>query len=154
MKMKKEEIVQKMRLARLAHVKWVQRAKSLVNGLPIKEEDIPLTPDSCEFGKWFYSDGQILLAIFNNKSVREVETLHNKLHEEYMSIFKIYFDLSNINFFAKLLKQGKKVSKEERLKAKLHIKSLEKISDTLIKKLNIMETKINMAEPEMFEKYA
>jgi len=151
--MKKDDIIQKIRLARLAHVKWVQRAKSLVNGIAIKEEDIPLTSDACEFGKWFYSDGQILLTIFNNKTVKELENLHNKLHEEYINIFKIYFDLSNINFFAKLLHQGKKVSKEERLKAKLHIKSLENISEILIKKLNIMEMKINMADAKIFEKY-
>ena len=152
--MKKDEIVHKIRLARLAHVKWVQRAKSLVNGIPIKEEDIPLTSDACEFGKWFYSDGQILLTIFNNKTVKELENLHNQLHEEYMNIFKIYFDLSNLNFFAKLLQQGKKVSKEEHHKARLYLKSLEEISEILINKLNIMETKINMAEEKMFEKYA
>ena len=152
--MKKDEIVHKIRLARLAHVKWVQRAKSLVNGIPIKEEDIPLTPDACQFGKWFYSDGQILLSIFNTKTVKELEVLHNQLHEEYMNIFKIYFDLSKLNFLAKLLQQGKKVSKEETHKAKLYLKSLEEISEILIKKLNIMETKINMADEKMFATYA
>jgi len=152
--MKKDEIVHKIRLARLAHVKWVQRAKSLVNGIPIKEEDIPLTPDACQFGKWFYSDGQILLTIFNNKTVKELEDLHNQLHEEYMNIFKIYFDLTNLNFFSKLLNQGKKISKEEIQKSKVHIRSLEEISEILIKKLNIMETKINMADEKIFEKYA
>ncbi|CAA6800616.1 MAG: Unknown protein [uncultured Sulfurovum sp.] len=152
--MKKNEIIHKIRLARLAHVQWVQRAKSLVNGFPIKEEDIPLTPDACAFGKWFYSDGQILLAIFNETSVKDLENLHNELHEEYMSIFKIYFDISNLSFFSKLLKQGKKITKEEQNKAQLYLKSLEKVSDVLIKKLNIMETKINMADEEIFEKYS
>ncbi|CAA6803707.1 MAG: Unknown protein [uncultured Sulfurovum sp.] len=152
--MKKNEIIHKIRLARLAHVQWVQRAKSLVNGLAIKEEDIPLTPDACAFGQWFYSDGQILLAIFNDKSVKELEDLHNHLHEEYFNIFRIYFDVSNLNFFSKLLNQGKKVSEDERNRAHVYLKSLEKISDTLIKKLNIMETKINMAEENIFEKYS
>ena len=152
--MKKSEIVLKIRKARFAHIQWVQKAKSLVNGFLIKEEDIPLTPDSCEFGRWFYSDGQILLAIFNEKTVREVEVLHNQLHDEYLTIFKIYFDLSNIGFFAKLLKQLKRVSEKEHQDALSHLNSLEKISDELIKKLNIMETKINMADPTMFDRYA
>lgn len=151
--MKKHEIIHKIRLARLAHVQWVQRAKSLVNGIPIKEEDIPLTSDACAFGQWFYSDGQILLAIFNDKSVKELEDMHNELHEEYLKIFKIYFDVSNLNFFSKLLNQGKKVSEDEKKQAQIHVKSLEKISDNLIQKLNIMETKINMAEESVFEKY-
>lgn len=152
--MKKNEIVQKIRSARLAHVQWVQRAKSLVNGFPIKEEDIPLTPDSCAFGQWFYSDGQIFLVVFNDKLVKDLENLHNELHEVYMNIFKIYFDISNLNFFAKLLNHGKKVSENDKYRAEVYLKSLERVSDTMIKKLNIMETKINMADEEIFEKYA
>ncbi|CAA6811784.1 MAG: Methyl-accepting chemotaxis protein [uncultured Sulfurovum sp.] len=152
--MKKSDIVHKIRLARLAHVKWVQRAKSLVNDMPIKEEDIPLTSDSCEFGKWFYLDGQILLTIFNERAVKEVEDLHNKLHDEYVNIFKIYFDLSNIGFFTRLLNNRKKVSDEEKKWAKYYLNLLEETSNALIKKLNIMETKINMADEKLFEKYA
>ena len=152
--MQKSEIISKIRAARFAHVQWVQKAKSLVNGLEIREEDIPLTSDSCTFGKWFYSDGQVLLAIFNEKSVKEIETLHNQLHEEYMNIFKIYFDLSNLGFFAKLLNRGKKISEKEKLKALVYLSNLEKISDSLIQHLNIMETKINMADAEMFERYS
>jgi len=151
--MKKNEIVQKIRLARLAHVKWVQRAKSLVNGVPIKEEDIPLTSDACEFGKWFYTDGQILLAIFNERSVKEIEDFHNQLHTEYMKIFSIYFDMSNMGFFAKLLRSGRKVSKEDKKRAQSYLNSLEVISDKLIKKLNIIETKINMVKDDSLEKY-
>jgi len=151
--MKKNDIVHKIRLARFAHVEWVQRAKSLVNGIPIKEEDIPLTSSSCQFGKWFYSDGQILLAIFNEKTVKNIENLHNDLHEVYLDIFKIYFDVSELNFFQKLIKMGKTVSSEEQKKAEKYLSALEKISDELIKELNIVETKINMAEPELFIKY-
>lgn len=152
--MKKNDIVQKIRLARFAHVQWVQRAKSLVDGFPVKEEDIPLTPDSCAFGKWFYSDGQVLLAIFNEKTVKNLENLHNQLHTEYRNIFKIYFDMSDLSFLAKLLTREKKISAKEKRQACIYLESLEKISDELIKSLNIMETKINMADPEMFEKYA
>jgi hypothetical protein len=151
--MKKKEIVQKIRTARFAHIQWVQRAKSLVNGLPIKEEDIPLTPDTCAFGKWFYSDGQILLAIFNEKQVKELEVLHNKVHEEYMNIFKIYFDFSSISFFSKLINRGKKVSEIEKRQAIGHLSALETISDDLIKSLNIMETKINMADAKVLARY-
>jgi len=152
--MKKSEIILKLRKAKFAHIQWVQKAKSLVNGFKIKEEDIPLTPDSCEFGSWFYADGQILLVIFNEQKVEELEELHNQLHEEYLTIFKIYFDLSNIGLFAKLLHLGKKVSEEEQERALKHLNNLKKISDKLIKKLNAMESEINMADPSMLERYA
>jgi len=151
--MDKEEIVSKIRAARLAHVQWVQRAKSLVNGLEIKEEDIPLTSDACLFGQWFYSDGQILLAIFNEKVVKDIERLHNDLHAEYLYIFKIYFDTSDMGFLAKFLKHQKRISAKEQTKAVVALKKLEKISDELIKNLNIVETKINMADSKTLEKY-
>ena len=151
--MDKEEIVSKIRAARLAHVQWVQRAKSLVNGLAMKEEDIPLTSDACLFGQWFYSDGQILLAIFNEKVVKDIERLHNDLHAEYLYIFKIYFDTSDMGFLAKLLKHEKRISAKEQTKAVVALKKLEKISDELIKNLNIVETKINMADSKTLEKY-
>ncbi|HHD75383.1 MAG TPA: hypothetical protein ENK95_01005 [Campylobacterales bacterium] len=151
--MQKSQIVDKIRAARFAHIQWVQRAKSLVNGFAIKEEDIPLTADSCTFGSWFYSDGQVLLAIFNEKVVKEIETLHHNLHDEYFNIFKIYFDLSNLSFFQKLLQTKKQISDKEQKKAEQSLKRLEKISEELVKNLNIVETKINMADESMFEKY-
>jgi len=151
--MKKNEIIQKIRDARLAHIKWVQRAKSLVNGFPIEKDAIPLSYDSCAFGQWFYGDGQILRAIFNEKSVNEVENFHIELHDEYMNIFKIYFDLNKLGFFAKIFKNTKKISEYEREQATRHLRALEEISQKLIQRLNIMETKINMADEEIFEKY-
>jgi len=151
--MQKSQIVEKIRAARLAHIQWVQRAKSLVNGLPTKEEDIPLTPDCCSFGKWFYTDGQILLAIFNEKVVTDIERLHKDLHDEYLEIFRIYFDTSDLSFFEKLLKTKKKISGKEQKRALQSLKRLERISEELIKNLNVAETKINMAESDMFEKY-
>lgn len=150
--MDKEEIVSKIRAARLAHVQCVQRAKSLVNGFPINEEDIPLTSDACVFGQWFYSDGQILLAIFNEKVVKDIERLHNDVHSEYLYIFRIYVDPS-AGFLAKFLKHQKRISATEQTNAVVALKKLEKISDELIKNLNIVETKINMADPKTLEKY-
>jgi len=152
--MKKSDIILKIRKARFAHIQWVQKAKSLVNGFEINEKDIPLTPDTCEFGCWFYTDGQILLTIFNEETVNELELLHNQLHEEYLTIFKIYFDTSDFGLIAKLLHLRKRVTSEEQEKALKHFRSLKQTSEKLIKKLNVMETQINMADPTMLERYA
>jgi len=50
----KEMILHELNLARIAHEYWVKRAEHLISGMPIEKEFIPLEPDNCGFGKWFY----------------------------------------------------------------------------------------------------
>ena len=58
-----------------------------------------------------------------------------------------------MGFFAKIFKNTKKISEYEREQATRHLRALEEVSQKLIQRLNIMETKINMADKEIFEKY-
>lgn len=151
-KVTKEEVLKSIRSARRAHVKWVERAKALVNGLEVTKEQIPIDVTVCEFGKWFYCDGQILLAIFKEKAVKKLEDKHKELHENYMKIFKIYFDTSNRTLLQKLLKRKKKISATEEQEAINVLSSLEKVSDELISFLNIIEKKINSIDSKQFDK--
>jgi len=52
--MNKEEILSQLRVAKAAHVSWVQRAKLLIEGFTINETSIPVNSTECQFGKWFY----------------------------------------------------------------------------------------------------
>ena len=151
--MKKSDVLKNIRAARRAHVIWVDRARSLVNGFPVSKEQIPLEITSCDFGKWFYCDGQILLAIFSEESIKKLEDKHKELHDTYMKIFKIYFDTSTQSFLAKLLKRRKKISDRERHFALEDLVKLEKISDELVSYLNIIEKKINRIDESRFEKF-
>ncbi len=55
--MKKEEIITHLRAAKSAHIKWLQKAKLLINGVDIEEDAIPVNSTECKFGKWFYTNG-------------------------------------------------------------------------------------------------
>ena len=151
--MEKLEVLRAIRSARRSHVEWVQRAKSLVNGLPVTKEQIPLEVTTCSFGRWFYCDGQILLSIFTEEAVKSVEEKHKELHDIYMKIFKIYFSTVDQSFFAKLFKYRKKVSYTERAMAIEEIEKLEVVSSELISYLNIIEKKLNAIDEESFEKF-
>ena len=150
--MKKKKVLDNIRAARLAHVKWVDRARRLVDGGKITEHEIPVEATSCDFGHWFYSDGQVLLAIFSAASVKKLEYKHKELHTTYMKIFKIHFDTSDQSFFEKLFNKRKKISERDRMDAHEELAYLEGISEELIAYLNIFEKNLNSIEEKDFEK--
>jgi hypothetical protein len=150
--MKKHQVLNNIRAARLAHVKWVDRARLLVDGGEITKQEIPVEATSCDFGHWFYGDGQVLLAIFSVGSVKKLESKHKELHTTYMKIFKIYFDTSKQSFFEKLFSTRKKITEKDKVDAHEQLAYLEAISDDLIAYLNVFEKNLNSIEEKDFEK--
>ena len=150
----KKDVLKSIRAARREHVTWVYKAKKLVNGLEISKDEIPLKVTSCEFGKWFYCDGQILLYIFKEEAVEKLESKHRELHDIYMNIFKIYFSTTNSSLLSKLLKRKKKkiLATQEQTAIK-YLVQLEAVSVELISFLNVIEKKINSIDEKSFEKF-
>lgn len=151
--MNKEEILSQLRVAKAAHVSWVQRAKLLIEGFTINETSIPVNSTECQFGKWFYADGQRLNDIRNNpiESMQEIETLHFKLHDVYLNIYKIYYDLEKKSFFSKMFAKKKKVSEDDKERARAFYKEMDGISQELVKALNLMERRINVVNEAEIE---
>ena len=150
--MEKVDILKNIRAARRAHVIWVDRAKALVNGLEITKDQIPLEVTSCDFGKWFYCEGQILLSIFTEEAIKTLEDKHKELHDIYMKIFKIYFNTSDFSFWEKLLKKKRRISAADEHNALAYVRNLEEVSSQLISYLNIIEKKINTIKEEDIKK--
>ena len=143
--MEKEEVVNHLRAAKAAHIKWVQKAKLLINGLDIEESAIPIDSTECKFGKWFYSDGQLLDSLANNpaEAMSSIETLHFKLHDQYLQIFNIYFNKPKGGFFSKIFGMKRKaVGELEAQVAKEHYESMENISKELLDEINRLERRL------------
>ena len=151
--MEKIDVLKNIRAARRSHTQWVDKAKSLVNGLEVKKEQIPLEVTECSFGKWFYCDGQILLSFFTEDAIGKLDAKHKELHDIYMKIFKIYFPENKGSFFAKLFKQRVKISPQDETMALAYLQNLEEISKELVSFLNIIEKKLNTVDEETFAKY-
>ena len=143
--MEKRDVVEHLRAAKAAHIKWVQKAKLLINGLDVEEDNIPVDATECKFGKWFYSEGQILnsLSSIPSKEIDSIEELHSKLHDEYLKIFNIYFNKVKAGLLCKIfgLKRRNVTDEEHRL-ARDFYDSLEIISKDLLKEINILEKKL------------
>ena len=151
--MEKIDVLKNIRAARRAHTEWVDKAKSLVNGLEVKKEQIPLEVTQCKFGKWFYCDGQILLSFFTEEAIEKLDLKHKELHDVYMKIFKIYFPVEKSSFLASLFKRQHTITPSDENTALAYLKNLEEISKELISFLNIIEKKLNTVDEETFAKY-
>jgi len=144
--MTKEEVLEQLRSAKAAHVSWVQRAKLLIEGLPISEGAIPINSTECGFGKWFYSDGQRLNSVRNIpiECMEDIEALHFKLHDIYLNIYKVYYASDTKGFFSKVFGKKNKVTAAETIVSKNYYDDMHAVSVELVKALNLMERRINV----------
>jgi len=153
--MKKEEVLEHLRAAKLAHIKWVQKAKLLINGVDVEENAIPVDSTECNFGKWFYTDGQVLNALSNNplECMNKIESLHFTLHDKYLNIFNIYFSKEKQKgFFAKLLGLKRKpVSEAEQQLAQKNYVNMEEISKDLLDEISRLERRLVAVSSEKIE---
>ncbi len=147
--MSKEETLTQLRNAKKAHVKWVQRARALTEGLPVEKEAIPMDSTECAFGQWFYGEGQKIGIMPGMDCFKEIERKHSELHEVYLKIFKIYFGDVNRSFFSKLFNLKKKISESEHDIAVEFFAHLKKISEELLGHIEKLERRISaMAEAD------
>ncbi|MEA2072492.1 MAG: CZB domain-containing protein [Campylobacterota bacterium] len=153
--MTKENVLEHLRSAKTAHIKWVQKAKLLINGVDVKEDSIPVDSTECNFGKWFYSEGQILNALSNNplECMQKIESLHFALHDIYLSIFNIYFaEEKKAGFFSKLFGgKRKELSQAELTLAQDYYGKMEGISKELLDEINRLERRLIAVSDEKIE---
>ena len=77
----------------------------------------------------------------------EIERLHFELHDIYMNIYKIYYDVKPQGFFSKLFGKKKKITDDSTKLAKEYFSSMEDVSKKLVNEINLMERRI-VALPE------
>ncbi|MGZ8547617.1 MAG: CZB domain-containing protein [Sulfuricurvum sp.] len=137
--------------AKKAHIKWVQRAKLLIEGLPIDEGAIPLGSTDCVFGMWFYGEGQKLHSLGNMTCLSEIEKAHFVLHDQYMKIFKIYFADNDRSFFSKIFSSKKKISDQEKDMAKEHFSKLQASSEEVLNHITTLERRLYATPQSSFD---
>ncbi len=142
--MQKQTILEELRKAKAAHINWVQKAKLLISGFKIDEDAIPVNATQCHFGQWFYSDAQRLNGLRTNPlhCMERVEKLHTQLHDIYLNIYKIYYDIEPQGLLSRLFGKKKSTTKEATARAQEYFNEMERVSKELINELNMMERRI------------
>ena len=152
--MDKNEVLTQLREAKSAHINWVNKARMLINGFTIDESAIPVNSTECKFGKWFYSDAQKLNALQNNpmECMTKIEQLHFKLHDNYMYIFKVYYQIDKRGFFSKLFGEKKTITDADKALAENHFNEMLDVSKKLVDEINRMERRIIAIQDKEIEK--
>ena len=150
--MEKEEILDHLKAAKNAHIRWIERAEQLIDGADIEESAIPVDYTECKFGQWFYSDGQVLNKLSNNpvECMQNIEKLHFKIHEIYLNIFKIYFDEDQKKgFFAKMFSFKKKeIDAGSQETAQNHYNVIKITSEELLEEIERLERRLGAVSDE------
>jgi len=145
--MKKNEILENLDSARIAHIAWVNKAQLLVHGEEsISKNQLPLDSRDCSFGRWFFNTGQVLFCIMNEQLVKSIESKHAELHNSYLQIFKIYFNQEEETFF--ILEQPKTIIEASQKQAEEELRNLENISEELIALLYRIESNFSHIDDE------
>jgi len=147
----KNDIISMLRDAARSHKKWVGNALALIEGVPLDKEKVPVNGTECEFGRWYYGEGQKLREVHGFK---EIEVSHDRLHRTYMEIFAILFgEDREASLFSKLFGLSHKVAIANREAAMIKYHTLDEQSNMIIKQLLQLEKVITAMNDKQLERY-
>lgn len=128
------QLLKKAKTAHKIRISYVQILVRLGNIHEAKEM-IPINYTLCEFGKWYYGEGQSINDIVG---FNEIENVHQKVHDIYLQIDNLYKQRLEVTLFKsvkKLKKQRLEIAKELSHKLDGHSKVLFKYLDLIEKEL-------------------
>ena len=150
--MNKDTIASIITSAKRSHKTWLENARTLVEGMPLDKEQVPVNSTDCQFGKWYYGEGQALKAMINFK---EIEGHHDALHQTYREIFVLLFVEGDkkASLFSRFFGKAQKSSKENEKLARDKLQVLEQQSKTIMKKLDELERMVVGMSEEQINSY-
>ena len=122
-----------------------------MEGIPVEKDAIPVDSTECQFGQWFYGEGQKLNALPSMDCMGKIEPLHFTLHDNYLKIFKLYFGEPNRSFFSKLFNMKPKTSDLDKEIARDYCMKLEDVSKQLLEEISKLEGRLYATTAQSFE---
>ncbi|MCW5202188.1 Chemoreceptor zinc-binding domain-containing protein [Candidatus Electrothrix communis] len=150
--MDKTEVMTTLKLAAVSHRAWLSNAQALIEGVPLDKDKVPVSATECEFGKWFYGDGQRLRTL---PGFQEIEKPHDNLHQTYAEIFTLLYgeESKKPSLFSRLIGSAQKAAAEKREAAKVKSLILKDHSTEVVDQLEQLQRMINEMEEEQLSSY-
>ncbi len=153
--MTKEDVLKHLGAAKSAHIKLVQKAKSLIDSIDMSEPTSPINFKESDFGKWFYGDGQKLSGLSNNplSCMENMQKQHLALYEINESIFNIYFgENQKAGFFSKMMGSANKpVDDAGRKLALEYYENMQSTLNDLESEISRLERRLSALSEEKIE---
>jgi len=143
--MSKDDVIAKIRAARMGHKQWVSFAEALLEGIPLDQDKVPLTPADCQFGQWYYQEGRGLADL---PAFQKLEEPHDAIHQTYQRIFAILFEESKPSRLARLFGTAATQEAERKEKARALLPELKDYSDRIIMLLDELEKQVCALDDE------
>ena len=141
--MNKSKTLEHLDNARRAHIKWLNRAKSIIDGALVVRDPHPLASTECAFGLWFNKEGTNLYDTLQIEGLETIHSLHNQLHDKYLLIYETFFGSAEGIVYdrkAKLTKRN--VLKTEEDQAKQHFTELRELSYMMLQEIENLQKHI------------
>jgi hypothetical protein len=135
----KDEVLKALRDARHAHLKWVTYAEALLQGEPLEKEEIPLRYTDCDFGAWYYGEGQSLSTL---PSFSAIAVPHTQLHTVYAQLFKSLYGEVDASLLKKLFGVSKKHQQVKLDAAARMLPELKAASKQVVAALDALEREV------------
>jgi len=143
----RENLIWLLGMAKRAHQRWVGHALAIIEGIAVERDYIPLEPQQCEFGIWYYGEGRRLAPL---PAFQEIEPLHDRLHGIYMEIFRQLFHDKEASLFSRLLGKKSKASKEDIEAARRMFHLLSDVSREMTERLDELQHLLQQMPEEEF----
>ena len=139
----KAEIISNLRMAKTSHMRWISDVQILIRLGDINQAKatIPVNFTSCDFGKWYYGEGQKLS---NFSEYLDIEEIHQSVHDTYLQIYSLYQKPIEGSIF----NSAKKQMAEREAKAKKLDLILKQYSKLLFELLITLEKKVRSLSNE------
>lgn len=142
--MNRQEVIDSLEAARLAHARWLIFGGKLYKGIGLETIQAPLLCTECDFGKWFYAEQDFIQHI---PGFNFMEKLHEDFHLYYDELYKNAKQYhSNSKCLIRCVKR--KAKKEASLKND-YLRLKEK-SSLLIEQLLEVEKTVNQMSDKSF----
>jgi len=85
----KQQIVKHLQAAKISHKKWMSYVQILLRLGDVEEAKsaIPINYTLCDFGKWYYGEGQVLNSF---PEFIQMENIHMNVHDTYLQIYNLF----------------------------------------------------------------
>ncbi len=94
----KKKIIEHLRAAKMSHKKWMSFVQILIRLEDIQAANatISINYTLCDFGKWYYGEGQVLSFL---SEYIQMEEIHKNVHDTYLQIYELYVKPISGSFF-------------------------------------------------------
>jgi hypothetical protein len=127
-----------IRKAKAAHIKWRSYAQALVAGVDVSDEKVPVAHTNCDFGRWYYGQGQAELGGLD--SFQGIAAPHEMLHAIYSKIFDTLYRQEKRSLLQKIFARETAHGRYDQARA--YMADLVAASETLLTAIDLLEKEI------------